>query len=608
MVTDLYVLGKEQAEVRGSDAPLDISMEMLVYALSVGNYITKLVATLEGIDQGQGCLPLTEQDLKGGVKAAKVWPTAWSDALNLVLPSVSVDVYLEPGKDVRYQEQLLTPTNADGMVCAMLGAGNHGFLAVKDVLVAMFEKNQVVLLKPHPMQAKWQVLADRALAPLASWGYYASVACHSLEESKHMLYHPLVDAMHMTGGIATHDAVVWGTTKEEQERRKASNDPLLKVPITSELGCVSPAIIVGGQWTARQIESQAKNIAMGLTNNNSCNCNAVKILVLPGDWPQADTFVSKLKEVLSQCPLAPAYYPGIQARYKAWHDAYPSAEVITAAAAPACRDVGGPCLPYLVHTFDEVPDRPLDEYAFQNEPFAPVLNIVRLPTAGTPAFLAAATAFANDSLWGSLSATLVVSPQEEALHAGAVQAALQGLRYGMIGVNSWTGTHFMLGAASWGAFNESPDSVPAPISPHPRHPSTTIPLASIVAPDAPRPTHMLRRSHTSPVTGNDRDCLLTAQPSRPASPASPRPRLLPAPDPEHPTTSKAAGSGVGLVGNPYLVRDIQKTVFRTPMVGAAVPVPTHMKPLPRFLVLLVTGYTLGGIRGVLRALLCMKRE
>lgn len=55
----------------------------------------------------------------------QVWPTAWSDALNLVLPSVSVDVYLEPGKDVRYQEQLLTPTNADGMVCAMLGAGNH---------------------------------------------------------------------------------------------------------------------------------------------------------------------------------------------------------------------------------------------------------------------------------------------------------------------------------------------------------------------------------------------------------------------------------------------------------------------------------------------------
>lgn len=54
-----------------------------------------------------------------------MWPTSWSDALNVVLPSVNVDVYLEPGKDVSYQEELLTLTNADGMVCAMLGAGNH---------------------------------------------------------------------------------------------------------------------------------------------------------------------------------------------------------------------------------------------------------------------------------------------------------------------------------------------------------------------------------------------------------------------------------------------------------------------------------------------------
>lgn len=52
---------------------LDISMEMMVYALSVGNYITKLVASLEAIEHGQGCLPLTEQELPGGVKAAKVW-------------------------------------------------------------------------------------------------------------------------------------------------------------------------------------------------------------------------------------------------------------------------------------------------------------------------------------------------------------------------------------------------------------------------------------------------------------------------------------------------------------------------------------------------------
>ncbi|MEW5311995.1 MAG: hypothetical protein WDW38_003660 [Sanguina aurantia] len=510
---------------------LDISTEMLVYALTVGNYISKLVATLEGIEKGRAAVSLAERDLKGGVKAAQVWPVCWAEANNLVLPGVSVDVYLEPGQDVSCKNNLKS-VNASGQVCAMLGAGNHGFLAVKDVLVALFEKNQVVLLKPHPMQAKWQALADHALEPLIRWGAYASVACHSLEQSKHMLYHPLVDAMHMTGGIATHDAVVWGPTKEEQEKRKAADDPLLKVPITSELGCVSPAIVVGGEWTVAQIDAQAKNLVFGFVNNNSCNCNAIKILVLPGDWPQADAFVSKFKEVLSQCPMPPAYYPGIQARYKAWHDAYPTADVITAAAAPACRDVGGPCLPYLVHTFDKVPDKPLDEYAFQNEPFAPVLNILKLPTVGTPAFLTAATAFANDGLWGSLSATFVVSPQEEGLHAEAVQTALQGLKYGMVGVNIWTGAHFMMGSTAWGAFH----------------------------------------------------------------------------DPKDPATTKAAGSGIGLIGNPYLVQNVQKTVLRCPMVGAAVPVPSHLKPLPRVVVLLLTGYSLDGFRGMWRSLFHMRSK
>lgn len=51
---------------------LDISTEMLVYALTVGNYISKLVATLEGIEKGQAAVSLAQRDLKGGVKAAQV--------------------------------------------------------------------------------------------------------------------------------------------------------------------------------------------------------------------------------------------------------------------------------------------------------------------------------------------------------------------------------------------------------------------------------------------------------------------------------------------------------------------------------------------------------
>lgn len=44
-----------------------------------------------------------------------------------------------------------------------------------------------------------------------------------------MLYSPLTDCVHMTGGTATHDAIVWGADPEEQARRRVANDPLLKV-------------------------------------------------------------------------------------------------------------------------------------------------------------------------------------------------------------------------------------------------------------------------------------------------------------------------------------------------------------------------------------------
>lgn len=50
-----------------------------------------------------------------------------------------------------------------------------------------------------------------------------------LEATQHMLYSPLTDHVHITGGTVAHDAIVWGSSPEDQARRKAANDPLLKV-------------------------------------------------------------------------------------------------------------------------------------------------------------------------------------------------------------------------------------------------------------------------------------------------------------------------------------------------------------------------------------------
>lgn len=55
---------------------------------------------------------------------------------------------------------------------------------------------------------------------------------------------------------------------------------LMQVPITSELGAVTPWIVTPGNWTAAELDTHAKNVAQAIYNNNSCNCNAAKVGVL----------------------------------------------------------------------------------------------------------------------------------------------------------------------------------------------------------------------------------------------------------------------------------------------------------------------------------------
>jgi hypothetical protein len=56
--------------------------------------------------------------------------------------------------------------------------------------------------------------------------------------------------VHITGSDRTHDRIVWGPPGAEREsRRMAEDEPLLKKPISSELGCVTPVVMVPGPYT-----------------------------------------------------------------------------------------------------------------------------------------------------------------------------------------------------------------------------------------------------------------------------------------------------------------------------------------------------------------------
>lgn len=68
------------------------------------------------------------------------------------------------------------------------------------------------------------------------------------------------------------------------------------------------------------------------------------------------------------------------------------------------------------------------QLCLQNEPFAPVFTVVKVPSVGVEDYLDKAVALANDGLWGTLSANLIVDPTTQAKHNGM----LLGMRYMLV--------------------------------------------------------------------------------------------------------------------------------------------------------------------------------
>lgn len=452
--------GKATATVKGNTDDALVPIEAMVTTAAPVTYMSSLLRTLRALAAGGPLPALPTRTLPNGQVAVQVFP-AKDDRVALLQPGAVGELVLLPGegqgdKGVRRAELYGGPNGTlthQGRVCVVLGAGNQGFLTFKDALFALFERGEVVAVKPHPIMKQWTPYMRHVLQPLVEAGFVRVLELDTVADTQALLYHPLVDCVHITGGTATHDAIVWGNTPEEQQRRRADNDPKLKVPITSELGCVTPVMIAPGSFTPAELLCQVRNVAVAVASNNGCNCNSHKVLVLPGDWAQADEFLALLRKEMREYVREPPYYPGIRKRYEAFKAHYPNCEVIEPTPpGMGCTPEVGPHLPFLLNIMDKLPEDPRSEPAFQVEPFAPVLTVVRLPTQGVTQFLEEAVRFANEDLWGTLSCTLVLHPNTEKQYPAESEKAICDLRYGVVGVNTWSATAVITGVTTWGAF------------------------------------------------------------------------------------------------------------------------------------------------------------
>jgi aldehyde dehydrogenase (NAD(P)+) len=356
----------------------------------------------------------------------------------LLLNGFSAEVWLKPGIDRATAQRTaglaqLDPTRTAG-IGVVLGAGNITSIAPLDALYELIAFNRVVALKLNPIMDPLLPVFEKILAPLVDIGALRLLT-GGADVGTYLVQHSSVDHVHMTGSAITHDAIVFGPGPDGAAR-KAANDPILTKEISSELGGVSPTIVLPGEWSRADIEFQAEHIATQRLHNSGYNCVASQVVVLSSEWKQRDQFVAALRAALDRAPARTPYYPGSDKRVSDATATYPSAERL--------GERGGRVL---------ITDLNPGEYAplLQTEYFAPVMGIIELPYSGA-AFAAKAVQAANEEFTGTLGINIIGTPGTIKGLGEKFDTMLADLRYGTIAVNAWTAIGFLTAAATWGAF------------------------------------------------------------------------------------------------------------------------------------------------------------
>ena len=374
----------------------------------------------------------------------QVFPDGTFD--RITFPQTTAEVWMQPGvtRDSLVGGQ--APAYADPLAHAgtslVLAAGNVASLGPRDVLSKLFVEGKTVVMKANPVNDYLVPHWSRALAPLIDAGVLGIVE-GGAAVGQYLTGHERIDEVHITGSDKTYDAVVFGTGPDGA-RRKAADDPVLAKPVTAELGNVSPVIVVPGRWSIAELRYQAEHVATMLVNNAGFNCISARVVVTHAAWPQREAFLGALTQTLAQITPRRAYYPGAGERRDAFVAAHPEAEELGTGPDDA--------LPW---TFIRgVPPGHTDDICFNVESFCGQVAETALTAPSAASFVDAATAFCNDVVWGTLGATLIVSPASLKDHAvaNAVERAVADLRYGSIGVNLWHGLSFAMGCTTWGAY------------------------------------------------------------------------------------------------------------------------------------------------------------
>ncbi|MBY5162249.1 aldehyde dehydrogenase family protein [Salsipaludibacter albus] len=366
----------------------------------------------------------------------------------LLLPRRTGQVVMREGVTVAEVESRIGEVHRDGHepphegeVAVVLGAGNVSSIPPMDVLAQLYGHLRTVVLKMSPVNDWLAPHLRRALRAFVD-ADLVRIVSGGRDEGAHLVGHDDVAAVHVTGSDRTHDAIVFGTG-EEGARRRAADEPVMTKTFTAELGNVSPVIVVPGPWTDDDLAAQGDTIASMLVNNGGFNCVAARVVVTHVHWNRRGRLLDAVRASLAEAEDRQAWYPGAEERHRelvASHD--------------RVEGFGGTAPGSLPFTLlADLDPSDTGHLAFTHEAFCGVFGEVGLDAPRSVVdYLEEAVDFANDVLWGTLSASILVHPRSlrDPAIRDAVERAIDRLEYGTVVVNDWGGTAYGTVVLPWG--------------------------------------------------------------------------------------------------------------------------------------------------------------
>ncbi|KAB8030641.1 NAD-dependent aldehyde dehydrogenase [Fluviispira multicolorata] len=387
---------------------------------------------------------------KGSPRIPKIYKSKSNQYIAQVVPANFYDTIIWKGfkAEVRIQKSK-EPTQGSiyktqknlGGLSLVLGAGNVSSIAPLDALHKLFSEGKVCIVKLNPVNDYLFEIFNKVFEDLINDNFLYFIK-GDVEISQWLCEHDLIEDIHITGSHRTHNKIIWGNEFGPlSENLDYSISKRNFKNITSELGCVTPVVIVPGVWSDEQLEYHAQQIASAVENNASFNCNAIKLIVTCKEWQQRALFLNCLRKELSKLKPRIAYYPGAEQRYNEYLKKYPQSEIL--------GEKKKNCIPWTLIADIKETD---DSYAFREEAFCGIISETALSAHDIPTFIQFATDFCNEKVWGSLSCSLIVDPESRSIYENEIENCIDSLRYGSIGINCWSALSYAFASTTWGAY------------------------------------------------------------------------------------------------------------------------------------------------------------